>query len=1138
MTRAGTGPDGARPMAEGRGPPTRFGEERRALERFIDGHLRQFIGRTSVLESLTRSALSRPGRKVWGVCIYGEPGIGKSALFARLYKSLLGATDSNGAPILVLAHAAGIDPPSLRVEVMVERWIEELASLFAVRQGLSHLWSVFWARFAASVNRRNRFPEDRTDSGRERREDLRRRFGRLLFQAAGRMRVVVLVDGLDQLERTDQARRLGWLPDGWPANARFIATARPGEETAALQKREGAKLLHLPPLSAGEAEALVRRLWRRRGPLGPDDVMEGLVGPKLQTDGAPPGKPAADGPAPSGNPLWLTIAVDHLSRLDARQAVDPLPRSLDGLLRVSLEAGHRRLEEACGVSWSPLWLDLVAAGRFGMSQDCMRREVRGEDPRSFDGQFEEVCERLGVHLHLRPGEGLWDFRHSAIRRFLRAERLSDPARDRRCHRRILEYLTLGGAPNPFLTRSETLYHYFWAGNPHGAAAFLAGDLDPEVLRGATLILAELIAGGEQEADNPGLAWVTDLFAALGSADPSLESLERFCVRMGRDLDAALAGKADSGTRIFILEQVKQALENGVIQEKEDGVRGRLLLLLSEAIRKIGDLQDPSDDPWEARRPSTGPGTGLRRAVHRRAVRLRSRGYNRALAHIRQGERHRGAGDPIKARKQFLRALDILKKVDGMGPYDRGLKGEFAAVHTRLGDLSLSLGEVKAAEIFYKTAFAVGERIYLRHPEEVIGARDLAGTFLRLADLAERMGDLHQADAVLGRGIRLRQEVHRRRGEDLFFLAELADAFLRRGRLRMDLGRYAEAGRDLGKALAFENRIREAEDCGAETLRDLARSHLLLGDLHRHTGSPREAAEAYETGRRLLKETGACALRDRFYPDLADAHVRLGRLCLREQDPKEALRHFKWVRDLREQVNRGPEAGPDTERALSEALIRLGQVHQVLEEPGEADSLFRRALKIREGLAGRLPQLLIHGRDLAAAHEALGDLHVGSDALAHYGRALKLRRKLVRKSGSMPALRMDLAVLFGKTAAAHAAAGNDDRAAKHFREGLALFTEIRESMESLTVFERRFSAFLIRMADHLEQTGRADQAIGRLEEALELRKRAQGRAPRNQEVLADLAEVIERLEKLDRRGGHLTEGDESIRKTQGDRVTTR
>jgi hypothetical protein len=97
--------------------------ERNALEDFADDRARGFVGRQAVIARLAGLCLS-PAQEgaPWGICVTGEPGSGKSALFGELLRRM------KEAEACVLAHAAGASPRASSVDAMLRRWIDELGS--------------------------------------------------------------------------------------------------------------------------------------------------------------------------------------------------------------------------------------------------------------------------------------------------------------------------------------------------------------------------------------------------------------------------------------------------------------------------------------------------------------------------------------------------------------------------------------------------------------------------------------------------------------------------------------------------------------------------------------------------------------------------------------------------------------------------------------------------------------------------------------------------------------------------------------------------------------------------------------------------------------------------------------------------
>ena len=217
--------------------------ERNAVLDFAEDRARDFVGREQLLAQLNGLMHSPQDCEDWGVCITGEAGSGKSAIFGALHR--LGRSGA-----LVLAHAAGASQRAPSVDAMLRRWIDELAAELGGGDPLP-----------AGAG---------TDA-------VEAAFASLLWQAAERRRVVLLVDALDQFEATPRGRFATWLPRMWHPNARLIATAILGEASQALTGRAGIGEIALAPLEAGEARDIVSGICRRYHRGFEPEVIEALL---------------------------------------------------------------------------------------------------------------------------------------------------------------------------------------------------------------------------------------------------------------------------------------------------------------------------------------------------------------------------------------------------------------------------------------------------------------------------------------------------------------------------------------------------------------------------------------------------------------------------------------------------------------------------------------------------------------------------------------------------------------------------------------------------------------------------------------------------------------------------------------------
>ena len=495
-------------------PPSWEEQERQALEEYVELTGRGFVGREGLVRRLVEFAHApqhanrspRPlgeepalslskgqgeGPGSWGICITGSPGSGKSALFAQLHR-----TRAGDPSVLLLSHAAGASPRGGSVDAMLRRWIGGLAALLGTQPEL---------------------PENSPN------EDVEKTFHELLGRASVQRRVVVLIDALNQFERTPRGTHVTWLPKLWPQNARLIVTAIPGSESEAIDKRRGIELEPLAPLTENEMRQIAAAVCGRyRSPVR-REVVETLLAKRLPS-----------GEASAGNPLWLTLALEELNLLDEddfvrlqrdtrgtteerltrlqQQTAAELPADVEGLYGYLLT----RTEELFGAPWAKAFASLIAVSRAGWRESDLRvlvPQVAGlfgsVDARRQWTDLELAALRRSFRGQLvhRGTQSQWDFAHQQIRVSVTERDLEDAATTKEVNAAIAQHLLSLQRDDP-LHESETMVHLIGADARGAAAQYYGAALTEGQLLGATRALAEHVLSTVPQGS--GVAWATSL----------------------------------------------------------------------------------------------------------------------------------------------------------------------------------------------------------------------------------------------------------------------------------------------------------------------------------------------------------------------------------------------------------------------------------------------------------------------------------------------------------------------------------------------------------------------------------------------------------------------------------------------------
>lgn len=267
------------------------------------------------------------------LAVLGDSGAGKSTLLAAWASKY--AEENPDA--LMIAHFIGATPSSTDSVSMVRRILEELNQIFELRLDIP--------------------------SGAD---ELRVQFANALHLASGRARVVLLLDGLDQLDDYHQALDLAFLAPKIPNGIRVILSTLPGRPLDEI-KRRGWPTHHVELLTGEERRQFTRKYL---GSYGKD-----LDGPRLD-------RVIAHHAA--GNPLYLRTLLEELRICGDHSTLDELideylsttsPKELFSKILARYERDYERERPALVRDT----MRLLAASRRGLSQSELLKLLGKED---------------------------------------------------------------------------------------------------------------------------------------------------------------------------------------------------------------------------------------------------------------------------------------------------------------------------------------------------------------------------------------------------------------------------------------------------------------------------------------------------------------------------------------------------------------------------------------------------------------------------------------------------------------------------------------------------------------------------------------------------------------------------------------
>jgi len=407
----------------------------------------------------------------------------------------------------------------------------------------------------------------------------------LLDQAAGKTRVLIVLDAVDRLEATDRGRFLTWLPWTCHENVRFLASGRSGDATWSLEGREHWLVEPLPPLEREEAAAIVDAICAKYHRTL-NDAVRGALLRRRDGDAAP-------------TALWLTIATEYVNRLDAQDFLradhgsetPPELRILRMLVQAAeempadLSAAYGWLIERARQSYGPdalLFVSLFALSDLGWRDPDLRALMGRFTGREWSTLDLATLRRVFRDHLTERGDGAWALRHSYLRSVIRQMDAGLPVPLVRMHQGIAEHLEALSPEDP-IRQATLVEHYLAAGAFRSAALVLGGEESGQGIPFAIQTVAARLVGAADAA----------LVRALLFADDVTETnrariADRLETGVLTELARAGATKARSAAIDVLISYWKKKIEE---RPGDSGPRTICARLQLERARAFAALHD-------------------------------------------------------------------------------------------------------------------------------------------------------------------------------------------------------------------------------------------------------------------------------------------------------------------------------------------------------------------------------------------------------------------------------------------------------------------------------------------------------------------------------------------------------------------
>jgi hypothetical protein len=284
-------------------PPDMKEQEKDMQNAFRESRTAHFAGRTAAIKDMSGFCLGEE-KTPQLLMLQGEAGSGNSGLLCKVM-------DEREDKCLLLPYCCGISPPSSLIENMLRHFITVICEKLTLEDDSDTL-----TKF----------------------QDIKDRFMELLHAACSKMRVVAVVDALDQFANSDEAQRMLWISGRLPENLRMLCSIIDGQETESI-KQLGGEIRPVSPISKEDEAAIIHGIGLRHRKQINSTVVEHIL--KKQTP---------DGGQAAQNPLYLSLITQDLVMMD-RYEMETIQGYMDGGLSHSEALGKfmcQRIDETPG----------------------------------------------------------------------------------------------------------------------------------------------------------------------------------------------------------------------------------------------------------------------------------------------------------------------------------------------------------------------------------------------------------------------------------------------------------------------------------------------------------------------------------------------------------------------------------------------------------------------------------------------------------------------------------------------------------------------------------------------------------------------------------------------------------------------
>jgi len=981
-------------------PPDWKELEQERQEAFRESRTEHFSGRADAIADMVHFCLddhSTPQIRL----MQGESGSGKSGLMCKVM-------DAIQDKCLLLPFCCGLSPRSSLAENMLRYFISLICQELKLEDDSDAL-----TKF----------------------QDLKDRFTELLFAASKKMRVVAVVDALDQFVANDESRHLLWISGRLPDNFRLLCSIIDGSETEAV-KRLGGEVRPVPPISEEDKARIIRGIAERHHKQLNNAVVESILQKKT-----------LDGKQAAQNPLYLSLIVQNLAMLDRYELeavqqgiadglshseslskfmcrrIDEIPGEPEGAYLAILN----RLEKLIGNDFVCSVCGMIAVSRSGLRESDIEGAFKELGMNFNSADFSWLRQMLRGHISQGDMQQ-WDFSHQSLRRAIRENWQEEL---KRLNDGIVGYFRRIIAEDGFTAR-EIMHHLCVANKPDWAAEVMATCSEvhePLLAQGLADVYTEHETGSEF------------LLAVPVNTDNVDEKDRWFIMEIIRGCLSLLP----ENTRPFRVELMLSSLD--MLEGQEDIMTQRVI---SAGENTVADLYAEMGESEKA-------GTYYQKFLQSQKIIFEQTNTlealrNLSVAYERMGKHLMTLGRIDDAGIYVQKTVDLLEALHEQSATLELLRS-LAVAYDRMGQHLSALGRIDEAWEYFQKSLDISTSLY----EQNCGAetlRDIMVAWNRTADFLMMLGRLNEAGDYYAKALKSAEILYEQERTGVT-LRNLAYSWGKVGNFCMARNLWEPAELYYSNTLRAYRLLYEQSYTSAAS-RDMTLALDKLGDILFVTGRIKESGDCYFESL-CLSET--LYTQDNNAATLLDFSVscdKMGDVITALGATEKAEEYYRKALDAVETLHK--QIGTTTTlRSLSVSLSKMGNHKMAMGCMDEAGVYYDKAHKALEQIyeqTGMMSAL----RDLSVSWNKMGNhliaLGRAQEAIIFYQKALDARERIYEQGGMEAALK-DVIFTLDKIGDCEHAMKLHDKAHAHRLKALELFEQYVKHDPSQQKFDSYF-----------------------------------------------------------------------------------